>query len=304
MEKAVVGTRFAFVMGASKGYLEAITALFNSLVKNNCCFDVHFMNWDIPHSYFEEYQKVSGSKFNIIEHKSTSTNQGTGTAIERYKLAFDIAQDYDAICVIDADMFLTADVRLFFEIANKGFIVTGSNGMMIDFDTAYQEYYDCPLGSPSIPYAKIHTSVPIFVSYNNTGWFSELWNSIRKDHFDDFLYLNMLGIRNGLTDKMLCLPPYYFTGIHHWIWKPEISIREKGGMILSGTEELIYSIHGKFWDEGWKRDQMEIMYKYLGDNDMGPKCKFFVDNSMALMLREFSNLRDITGDFYKKYLQQ
>jgi hypothetical protein len=296
--------RYAFVMGASNNYLEAIVALFNSMYEHNNYADIHFINWNIDPEFFKDYSEIIKGRFNINLYNSTSKVQGIGTAIERYALAYRVADCYEAICVLDADMFFTNDVTLFFEIASKGFIVTGSNGMMVDFDKAYQEYYNCYLGADNIPYPKIHTSVPIFVSEENTKWFIELWESIRKDHFDDFLYLNMLGIKNDLTRKMLCLPPYYFTGIHHWIWKPETSIRVKGGSIVAGTEELVYSIHGKFWDEPWKRDQMETMRKYLIDNDMGNKCNSFVNNSMDLMVSEFSRLRDLTGDFYIKYLEK
>jgi len=186
-------------------------------------------------------------------------------------------------------MFITADPKIFFEIASKGFIVTASNGMIINFNSDYQKQYNIDLNCDDYPYAKIHTTVPIFISPSDLDWFQLLYDSPRVDSFDDFLFLNILGIKLNKPEKMLCMPPYMFTGIHHWMLKPETSVIKKGGLLLSGTEEQVYMVHGKWWDEPWISDLPRVMYRYLKDQDFGSKNIARVDDATKLLKEEFEN---------------
>lgn len=210
-----------------------------------------------------------------------------GTAIERFNIADRIAKDYAAICLMDADMFLTADCTLFFEIASHGFIVTGSNGMVVNFDKGYQDKYGVDLGSPDYIYPKVHTTAPIFISAQDTDWFRRLYDSRRVDHWDDFLYLNMLGILMGKDRRMLCLPPYAFTGIHHFDVKPVTGLIRKGSTILSGTEEIVYMIHGKFWNKEYYLALMDPMHGYFRDEQLGDRQKRQAFNSRKIIMEAF-----------------
>jgi hypothetical protein len=165
-------------------------------------------------------------------------------------------------------MFLTANCDLFFDIAAKGFIVTGSNGMLINFNEAYQKKYNLDFGQKEYIYPKVHTTVPIFINRDNTDWFKKWYDWPRVDSFDDFIFLNMMGIYLGKDKKMLCMPPYTFTGIHHFQLKDATAIMEKEGIYLSGTEEQIYMVHGKWHWEGWLQDLWPTMEKYIGDTDI------------------------------------
>ena len=253
----------AFVVGYSSNYLPGFNALRNSIQKY------------APTAYLYSFQNESVQ----------------GTAIERFRIASEIAPDYDAICLLDADMFLTANVDLFFELASKGYIVTGSNGMIIDFNKEYQARYEVDLGCESYPYTKIHTTVPIFISKADTDWFDALYNSRRIDSFDDFLYLNILGIKMGKDKKMIQIPASQCTNIHHWMVKPETSIRVMGDKLLNGSEEQIYMIHGKLWDEGYINDLWLVMSKYLDDWQMGSKCQERTKDAISILKQQFENLK-------------
>jgi hypothetical protein len=209
--------------------------------------------------------------------------QVKGTAIERFKIAYEMAPDYDAICLLDADMFFLRPVDLFFEIASKGFIVAGSNGMVIDYHTEFQKRYNLDMGSPSFVYMKLHTTAPIFINHENIDWFEALYKSRRVDSWDDFLYLNLLGAHMGKDKKMLVMPPYSFTGIHHFQMKPGTGLFEKGGIIMSGTEEEVWMVHGKWWDKPWLDDLMPTMEKYLKDEDIGARGRFRTENAISIM---------------------
>ena len=255
-----MGQRFCFIIAYTDNYIPGFTALKNSILKH--------------------------TPVDIIEHHGTSVED---TAIKRFDIAVQVGPEYDAICLMDADMFLTSDCSLFFEVAAKGFIVTGSNGMVIDFNEAYQKRYDVKVVDSL--HLKVHTTAPIFLSPNDLDWFDRLYNSRRIDHWDDFLYLNILGLEMGKDKRMLCMPPYAFTGIHHWQVKPETSARMAGDKLISGTEEIIYMVHGKWWDEGWVSDLDLVMSKYFKNETMGLKCQQRTKDSIETLQRQFDYYR-------------
>jgi hypothetical protein len=254
--------RFGFIVAYTDNYIDGITALKNSI-------NIYNPNCDI-----------------IIHHGDSVED----TAIKRFDIAVKEGPKYDAICLMDADMFLTSDCTLFFELASSGFIVTGSNGMVIDFNNGYQDRYGIELEKTL--HLKTHTTAPIFLSKNDLDWFDRLYNSRRIDHWDDFLYLNILGMKMGKCKKMLCMPPYAFTGIHHWMVKPETSARMAGESLISGTEEIIYMVHGKWWDEAWVNDLDLVMSKYFIDNDMGAKCKQRTTDAIKLLKEQFEEYKN------------
>jgi hypothetical protein len=94
----------------------------------------------------------------------------------------------------------------------------------------------------------------------------------------------------GKAEHMLVMPPYAFTGIHHWQVKPETCLREKGAFLVSGTEERVYMIHGKWWDEAYRAGMMQVMEPYLETENMGEKCRQATQNAIDLCYRKFLEL--------------
>ncbi len=278
---------YAFVVAASTNYIPGLVALFNSLKRLDNEHDVILISFRLPEEYLESLKAYS---YTIRVVESDGEHQTHATAIERFRVAVEMGHEYDSICLLDADMFLEANVDVFFLTASKGLIVTGSNGMIINFNKGYQDQYECYLEKDEWPYPQIHTSVPIFLDTRNLDWFDALYKSRRIDAWDDFLYLNLLGIKMGKYKKMICMPPYAFTGIHHWQMKPETAVMEKGDLLLSGTEEQVYMIHGKWWDEGWLQDLVPTMERYWHDEEISFRGQGKTHNAINSLLRRFRNL--------------
>lgn len=278
---------YAFVVAASSNYISGLRAMFNSLERLNNEHEVALISFRLPDEFLED---LSNYSFKIKVFDQEGDNQVHATAIERFRWACQVAPYYDAICLMDADMWFAADCTRFFDVAKGGMIVTGSNGMIINFNRAYQEQYDCFLGQNEWPYPLIHTSAPIFISESDTDWFQALYESRRIDHWDDFLYLNILGIKMGKDAKMICMPPYAFTGIHHWHMKPETAVMDKGGLLLSGTEEQVYIVHGKWWDEGWLQDLLPTMQGFWKDEEIGFKGQRRTKHAIETLRRRFDDL--------------
>jgi len=287
--------KFAYVVGASDNYIEGLIALFNSMEYHGSQADVILIPWKLPEEFIQGLDKYS---FNFRVIPNNIEHQVLATAIERFNVAAEYGKGYDAICLLDADMYLLGDVDLFFEVAAAGFIITGSNGMIIDFNAEYQKHYQTDLGRPRWPYKKIHTSAPVFVSPKDLDWFRLLYDSRRIDTWDDFLFFNMLGIKLEKYKRMICMPPYAFTGIHHWQVKVETGVLKKGqdvdgdDLILAGTEEAVYMAHGKFWDETYCKDLLTVMYGYLERWSMTGKSKQRMEDAQKVLVERFWKYRN------------
>jgi len=275
--------RYAFIVAASENYLPGLISLLNS-IEVHSPHTVIVVSYHLPHSSALTTPRSFEIKF--IESQNID-DQVRATAIERFRIAVEIGEQYDAICLMDADMFLSADVELFFRIASKGFIVTGSNGMVIDFNKNYQERYGVDLNIGNYPYLKVHTTVPIFLGPQDLDWFDALYNSRRIDSWDDFLYLNILGIKMKKDERMICMPPYTFTGIHHWQMKPETAVFEKAGFLLSGTEEQVYMVHGQWWMKGWVEGLWDTMRRYFDAEGTSERGMMRTKKAIGLLQSKF-----------------
>jgi len=286
-----MASKYAFITAGSTNYLPGLKAFFNSLRVTKHLEDVILLSHKLPQEFLDWLKTMP---YQVIVVEDQGNDQVQGTAIERFKVAAEYGKNYDAICLCEADLFLTNNVGTFFDVAAAGFVVTGSNGMVVDFARDYQKQYGIDLGKDHYIYPKVHTTVPIFLGKRDLDWFSDFYamrGSARS--FDDVFGLNVLGIKKGIDKRMICLAPYVFTGIHHFGVKPETGWIEKDGIILSGTEEYVYMIHGKWWDEGWVSDLPITMGRYFKDQDMGSACKRRMDSSIQLGLTTFYKLLDM-----------
>ena len=71
--------------------------------------------------------------------------------------------------------------------------------------------------------------------------------------------------------------------------KPECGVFEKGGFILSGTEEVVYMVHGKWWWEGWLQDLWPAMEKYCNDEGFGERAKQKIKQRIEFLKQLFRN---------------
>lgn len=69
--------------------------------------------------------------------------------------------------------------------------------------------------------------------------------------------------------------------------KPVTGVIKKDGILLSGTEEQIYMIHGKFFDKGWYTDLMLVMDRYFKDEEFGERQRMQAIKSRNIIMDEF-----------------
>lgn len=279
----------ATIIAASSNYLGELTALLNSIDYHKINTDVLLLAYKLPENYLKRIQEVFD--FHVRIFQAPEGEQTKMTAIERFRIAVEYGKEYSAICLLDADMTFMSNLNLFWDIASKGFLIGAHNGMIISFGQAYQQRYHVNLGVKEYPAIKIHTTAPIWLSPQDLDWFDALYKSKRIDSFDDFLYLNILGIKMGKTDRMITFSPFKFTNIHHWSMKVETGMMRKvgdmGDLILTGTEEEVLMNHGKFSSEAYAKDLMTVMKGYLKNEGFTERHERRVLASREVMVEEF-----------------
>ena len=276
------------IIAASANYLPELNALLNSIDYWKIDTDIALLSYKLPSNYLTKIKETFNFNIEIIQ--APEGEQTKMTAIERFRIAYTEGKNYEAILILDADMFFMSNVDLYFQVASKGFIVCASNSMIISFDKGkdgYQDHYGVFLDEEKYPYPEIHTSVPIWLSPQDLDWFQALYNARRTDHFDDFLLLNLLGIKMGKNKKMITLPAYRCTNIHHTMLKPCIGTIRKGDLVLSGTEEKMVSAHGKWADEAYVKDLAKVMEGFFRDEQLGERQRRQMLNSREILLEEF-----------------
>jgi hypothetical protein len=277
--------KYAFVFAASENYHPGVMALINSIKDKMPYADICLYLYKYSEEKMAAFADAQGI---YIEFADETKDQQKSTAFGRYKYAADLTDKYDSVCLIDADMFVTADCYTFFDVAKHGFIITGSNGMVVNFNRAHQEKYGIDLGVDNYIYTKIHTSVPIFINKDNRIWFDEFVEINEAGQLDDFLGLNLLGISMAVYDKMICMPPYMFTGIHHWQVKPATRVFRIQDTLMTKTEEQVYMCHGKFWWENYIKDMMMPMESYYKEFQLGEKNRDLTMKSINDILYFFN----------------
>ncbi len=275
----------AYITAASENYLPGLKAFFNSLKKHDPGSDVILLSCKLPQEFLNSLSKIPNK---VILIETPGKNPVEETAIERFKIASEKGKEYEAVCLMEADIFLVHQVELFWQLARKGFIVVGSNGMIVNFNKEYQNRFNIHLNQDNYIYPKVHTTIPIFLPREDLDWFEKFYYTRKKNPgFDDVFGLNLLGISMGKSERIVAMPPYTFTGIHHFGVKPETGWIKKDGLILSGTEEQVYMIHGKWWNEGWFKDLYLTMDQYFKREGMVGKACQRSKNSIELGRRIF-----------------
>ena len=148
------------VVAASENYLAMLNALLNSIDYYHIDADVLLVSFRLPQEYLNKIQEIFDFQINVV--KSDGESQVQGTAIERFRYAVEYGKQYDAICLLDCDMFFVDDVARYFFAASKGLIIVGANGMQISFTKEHQMRYKIDLGSNNYPHYLIHTTAPYF----------------------------------------------------------------------------------------------------------------------------------------------
>jgi len=260
-------SKYAYIVGACSKYTVELCALLNSLDYVGNKFDFHILGINLPEEFTSQFDKV-GYKiiYHNISEKEIQESHGISeiTCRKRYWYAGEIGKEYEAICVLDADMIFVRDPWQFFEIAAKtGFVLGVSkeqNEKYEDPNHRFKGEWIIPKGTQ--PESDL-CNCPLFVDTKIWGEaFKKSWD-IFIDGFPDTNFkapdmaaLNIMLLKYGSSNKTIALPNVQWLSTNEQALKLYQRAVNDRGKIKTETGIPIFSYHGHYGHIKWRECQL------------------------------------------------
>jgi hypothetical protein len=268
-------SKYAFIVCACSKYIPEAVSLLNSLDYVGNKNDVHFYGYQIPQEIQDQFEKLD---YNLIFHniadKEVKESHGLSevTCRKRYLFADDIGKEYEAICVLDADMVFVRDPWHYFEIAAKTGLVVGcakeQNEAYKDPHHMFKNEWIIPEGTrPEFDLC----NCPLFVDTKIWGQalresfeiFIDGFNEMKGDNFKgaDMAAMNIMLIKHGSHGKTIALSNIQWLGTNEVMLKPYLRVIEDRGNIKAECGIPVFSFHGHVGHVRWRECQLSNRHR-------------------------------------------
>lgn len=266
-------SKYAFLTSACKKYVPELAALLNSLDRIGNKHDVFVLGYELPEEMTNQFPNLGYPVYWYPIPEEEARQWGGESEIlcrKRYWYLGERGKDYDAVCLLDADMVLVRPVDQFFEIAAKCNFVLGvtleqKNVYGTDEDGHdHQRVNGVHLVKEPTWNAKDICCTPMFINARTyeaqlkKSWdiFAEGWPDTNFKAPDQQA-LNMILVAEGLSDKVVLLPNMCWVGSNEKLLKPytRLSI-QRDGLIWTESGEPVFIIHGRFYTKKWRNQQL------------------------------------------------
>ncbi len=260
-------SKYAYIVGATYGYIPELTALLNSLSYVGNKEDVYVIGIELPEDYVAQFSKLD---YKVIYHNVTekewSEAHGRSEIVcrKRYWYASEFGKNYQGVCVLDADIIFVQNPINYFTIAEKtGFVVGVSKEQNKVYDDPHHQFN----GEWIIPkgyYNRVDIcNCPLFIDI-------KIWGEALKKSWEWFItgfpntnakapdmdLLNIALLKYGSADKTILLPNVSWLGTNEKILKPYIRAITDRGLIKTEFGEPVYSFHGQYYIKKWRDTQL------------------------------------------------
>jgi len=289
--------KYAYILCACCKYLPELVANLNSLDAVGNTHDVHFWGYKIPSSVVEQCDKLC---YKVIFHDVTleemEESQGVSEVMcrKRYLRVWELSEEYDAVCVLDADLVWTADPTLYFKIAADTGLVLGPSK---EQNKVYDHEHHMFNGEFIIPKGTYNPvdmcNCPLFVD-------PKIWGECLKKSWDIFITdfpnfrapdmdaMNICLLEAGSADKTVVLPGIAWLGTNEQMLKPYMRVVKDRDRFKTENGIPVFCYHGQYYHHEWKVCQLENRHRcaegYLGCSE---KCDNMAKGVMQLLADNF-----------------
>lgn len=281
----------SIVVAASRGYEPGLRAFLNSYAnyhpQSERLARVHVLDLELGAEFREGWTDFpwieNWIKLDWVQHGG-QRNTAWSTKIPRFQYAADLE---GVVMLCDADMFFCSNVDWWFDLAEQGWIVGGSNGSNVRYHQGWRDKYKLPL--PDFYNYKTICSVPTVM---RTDLHGQVWRDLYKHKTGggegaDFDLQNIFMTLHEKQPHIVALPSQQTTGIHHFMLKLETGANRVDGRIVSRDGLEVYIVHGKWWQEGWRTNLLKKMDEYCSKFTWGTKCQQLAQHSWNVLMEEF-----------------
>jgi len=273
---------------ACRKYIPEVNALLNSLdyVENE--FDVHLWHYQYPDDYLALIENAPWTYpliLHEISEKDVEDSRGLSEFVcrKRYWWAAEIGKDYDAVCIMDADIVFVRNPWQFFVIAHEtGFTLGVHKEQNKKYSDEHHKFNGEFLWDPKFTNDKDLCNAPLFID-------AKLYEKPLKRSWDIFIEgfpksnfkapdmdaMNLTFLEAGMYHKIIKLSNHSWLGTNETMLKPYTRVigRMDGGKYRLWTEngQEVFSFHGQYYKKNWRETQLENRSRcakgYLGRNE-------------------------------------
>ena len=275
--------KYAIFVASNINYLCYLNALLNSLDKQGIENTVYILSDNLPEQYLKDIvNRMSYEAIPVnIRYKDFDINKyndqhGRGTFFikrARFKYVSDFAPEYDAVCLLDADMFVVSrNFSNFFELVSGTNLLVGCNERFKwNFPNRYR-FKGEPIFKDNIKDFKFHCSVPIFFDFKKWEEVFKTYNEMCFNSFEynekneiikstgDIFCWNIAVCKNQREDDVILFPMGTMTQVHHTHVLPCNHINRVSDSLWVNEENLeVFSIHGRVDKRGYKEQSLRAV---------------------------------------------
>ena len=299
-------SQYAFIVSADMRYLPETAALLNSLDWVGHKEDVYLLHYRLPDFFIQQLNKLD---YKVIAHEASSEDVqkfGCGDIMQRkrYYYAAEWGERYDAICLLDADMFFNRTVTQYLAIAAKtGFICGASLEQKRIYGGENPHHFarGKPLLEKEVWAAADVCCAPLFLDAKKyKDYLRECWLVYQDGHPDnhfkgpDMDIQNILTITQNLTDQIVILPNLSWVGTNEKMLKPYTFVRTLvDDRLWCDNGEPIYIVHGQYYKRKWRQTQVDNRHRcaesYLGCSE---RSDGMAEQAMNTIYNRFKKMLD------------
>lgn len=299
-----MASRYAYIVAATYSYTPELTALLNSLDYVGSTADVHLIGIELKEEFLSQLSKLS---YKVIHHdipeEVWQADRGRSEVVcrKRYWYAAEWGQEYDAICVLDADLIFCQNPWQYFEIVSKtGFILGPCKEQNKVYDDDHhlvdgKWIWNVPRGFYN---DKDLCNCPLFLD-------AKIWGEALKYSWDIFLNhefkapdmdaMNLSFLHFGAHDKIIPMPGNQWLGTNEQHLKPYIRAIRTRDRIQTESGITIMSYHGQYYKEKWRNCQLENRHHCASGYLKATECSDnMAEGAMNTLYTKFKQMLDCT----------
>lgn len=282
---------FAVFVASSWDYIQFTNALLNSIDRHQIPADVYLLHDFPPNNYLRDAgQRLSRFHAVPVERAHFRFDASKGLAVSdslfrkqsRFRYVREIGARYEAVALLDADMFLvTRNFNNLFElVAGTSKLVGCNERFKWVFDRSY-EFGDRPIFDLPVRATKFHCSVPIVLDAKRWGDVFDYYNQIAFAAYQvaprfpggikwmgDIESWNIAVYKCGRADDVVLFPMETMTQVHGTNALPRSRIRKTREGWFSDAGDEVFTIHGRVGTDQWEQDQFDKLNKFVRDYDV------------------------------------
>lgn len=309
-------SKYAFIVGVTGTYTPELVAMLNSLDYVGNTADVHVFGIELEPVVTEQFSKLSYKAIHhAVSEKEWEESHGRSEVVcrKRYWYAAEVGQDYDAVCVLDADLIWVRNPVQYFVMAEKtGYIYGPGKEQNKVYDHPHHQFRGEWVIEEGYYNDKDMCNCPVFLDAKKHGealrksweWFDTDFNSDANTvgtnmKCPDMDCMNIAFIKYAGKDNLVVLPGIQWLGTNEQMLKPYMRVINDRNLIKTESGIPIYCYHGQFYHKRWRDCQLDNRHQCASGYLKADKHPDVINNlddqargAMNLLFEYFTKMLD------------